>query len=434
MGLSFTSFIPLIILLVLFLLKVPISFSLIASSLFYFTFINTSMAPDLALQNMISSMTSFPILAIPFFITAGVVMNYSGISSRLLKFSDLLVGHKRGSLGYVNVLLSTLMGGISGSSNADAAMQCKILVPEMEKRGYSKEFSAAVTASSSLIPSIIPPGLVLLFYATVAKQSIGKLFFAGYIPGLLLCAAMLIVVAIETKKYGFGKTRECKATGKEIWQGFITALPALFLPLGLLAGLRFGLFTATEGGAICVLYCFIVGIVIYREIKPEHLKPIISESVISTAEVMFILAGANLFGYYLSWERIPYYLSEFLVTSIQNKYLFLLYINVFLLIAGMFVDAAPLILIIVPLLLEPVKMLGIDPIHFGLIVVLNLQIGGLTPPFGTMMFIVCSMLNISIPKFVKANTPFYIASIIVLFICTYLPDLVLFLPNLVYQG
>lgn len=431
-GITFTSYIPLILVLVLFFLKVPVAISLIASSLVYFTFINTSMAPDLALQNMISGLNSFPVLAVPFFITAGVVMNYSGISTRLLKFADLVVGHLPGSLGHVNVLLSTLMGGISGSSNADAAMQCKILVPEMVKRGYSKEFSAAVTASSSLIPSIIPPGMVLLFYATVAKQSVGKLFMAGYIPGLMLCVAMMIVVAIEAKKSGYGKTRETRATFPEVAKGLWAAILALFMPLGLLMGLRFGMFTATEGGAMCVIYCVIVGAVFYKELKLCHIAPIMKESLISTAEVMFILIGANLFGYYLSWERIPYTLSQFLITTLQNKYVFLIVINIFLLIAGMFVEAAPMIIILVPLLLEPIKLLGIDPIHFGLIVVLNLQIGGLTPPFGSMMYIVCSVLKIPITKFVKANIPFYIAILIVLLICTFLPDVVMLIPNLLY--
>lgn len=204
------------------------------------------------------------------------------------------------------------------------------------------------------------------------------------------------------------------------------------MPLGLLMGLRFGMFTATEGGAMCVIYCIIVGAVFYKELKLCHIAPIMKESLISTAEVMFILIGANLFGYYLSWERIPYTLSQFLITTLQNKYVFLIVINIFLLIAGMFVEAAPMIIILVPLLLEPIKLLGIDPIHFGLIVVLNLQIGGLTPPFGSMMYIVCSVLKIPITKFVKANIPFYIAILIVLLICTFLPDVVMFIPNLLY--
>lgn len=431
-SISFISFLPLILALVLFFLKVPIGISLISSSLFYFCFINTSSPPYLALQNMISGLESFPLLAIPFFMLAGVVMNYSGISSRLMDFADLLVGHLPGSLGQVNVLLSTLMGGISGSSNADAAMQCKMLVPEMVRRGYSKEFSTAVTACSSLIPSIIPPGMMLIIYSMVAGTSIGKMFMAGYIPGLLLCVTMMIVVHIEARKCGYGATRERRATLKELASGIKAALLALFMPFGLVLGMRFGAFTATEGGAICVFYCLIVGVFIYKEIKPKHLIPIFRETFYATADVMFIIIGASLFGYYLTWERIPHMVSQMLLGITDNKYLFLLLINIFLLILGMFIDSGPAIIILVPLLMEPLQAMGIDLVHFGLIMVLNLQAGGLTPPFGSMMFITCSMTKVPITRYVKACVPFYLAIIATLLICTYLPGLVMLLPNLMY--
>ncbi|WP_243009249.1 TRAP transporter large permease [Clostridium sp. AM58-1XD] len=429
-GVSFISFLPLIIAVVLFFLKVPIGFSLLASSLFYFGFINTTMPVDLALQNLITGLESFPMLAIPFFIMVGVVMNYAGISTRLMNFADLCVGHLPGSLGHVNVLLSTLMGGISGSSNADCAMQCKILVPEMEKRGYRREFSAAVTANSSLIPSVIPPGIVLIIYCMVARVSIGKLFMAGYIPGIMLCVAMMIVVHIEAKKQGYGKSREKRATVKEIAVGLKDAVLALFMPLGLIMGLRFGLFTATEGGAVSVIYCFIVGIFVYKEIKVKDILPILKETFYSTAVVIFIIIGANLFGYYLTWERIPNAVSTLILGLTQNKFLFLLGINIFLLICGMFIEAAPIIIVLMPLLMEPLAAMNINLIHFGIVMVLNLQLGGLTPPFGSMMFIACSMLKIPMTKFVKASIPFYAASLIVLMLITYFPQIVMFIPNL----
>ncbi len=430
MELSIISFLPLFLAVFLFLIKVPIAYSLIIASIYYFTFMNNTMPVHLTLQNLVIGLQSFPLLAIPFFIMAGVVMNYSGISSRLMKFADLCVGHLPGSLGHVNVLLSTLMGGISGSSNADAAMQCKILVPEMEKRGYGKDFSAAVTASSSLIPSVIPPGIVLILYATASRTSIAELFMAGYIPGIMLCVAMMITVAIIAKKRGYGTTRDTRATPKEIATGAWAAILALFMPLGLLMGLRFGAFTATEGGAIAVVYCFVVGFLIYRELKLKHIIPILRESFSSTADVMFILIGANLFGYYLSYERIPYLLSNMIVDVVDNKYVFLIVMNLFLLVAGMFIESGPLIIILVPLLLEPMQALGIDPVHFGLVMVLNLQAGGLTPPFGSMMFVVCSVLKLPMTKFIKANLPFYAAILIVLIICTFFPDFVLFIPNM----
>lgn len=429
--LSIISFLPLILVLVLFFMKVPIGTSLMSGSIVYFIFINTSAPPDLALQKMISGLQSFPLLAIPFFIMVGVVMNYSGISSKLMAFADLLVGHWSGSLGYVNVLLSTLMGGVSGSSNADASMQCKMLVPQMEQRGYTKEFSAAVTASSSLIPSIIPPGISLIIYCNITQQSVGKMFMAGYLPGVMLCLAMMTVCHFEAKKRGYGKTREKRASLKEIIFGAKDAALALFIPLGLLMGLRFGMFTATEGGAISVVYCLIIGAFVYRAIKWKHIFPILRETFISTAGVMFITISAYFFGYYLSWERIPYTLSQVVLALVDNKYTFLLAINVVLLIMGMFIETSPAMIILMPLLMEPLAALGIDPIHFGIIMVLNLQAGGLTPPFGSMMFVCCSILKLPMNKFVKANIPFYLAILAVLAIVTFCPGLVMLIPNMV---
>ncbi|MDR0390147.1 MAG: TRAP transporter large permease [Spirochaetaceae bacterium] len=429
-SIGFASYVPLILLIVLFVLRVPIAFSLFISSIYYFAFVNTAMPVHLALQNVVNSLQSFTLLAVPFFIMVGVVMNYSGISKRLMNFSDLLVGHMHGGLGQVNVVLSTLMGGISGSANADAAMDCKFLVPEMEKRGYDKGFCAAVTATSSIIPSIIPPGIVLIVYCMVARVSVGRLFLAGYIPGFLLCAGQMITVAIISKKRGYGRTREKRASLLEILKGSGTAALALFMPLGFLMGIRFGVFTPTEGGALAVLYCFVVGAFVYRELKGKDVIPILRETFSSTAEVLFIVVAANLFGYYLTWERIPDALSTVILQFTTNKYVFLLAVNVLLFIMGMFMEAAPVIIILLPLLSPPCQALGINMVHFGIMMVVNLQIGGVTPPFGSMMFIVCQMLNLPMDKFVKANIPFLCSVLIVLLIITYVPGLVLLLPNL----
>lgn len=423
--------IPLIMVFILFFLKVPIAFSLIGSSLVYFLFLSNNMPPDLALQNFVTGVQSFPLLAIPFFIMAGVVMNYSGISKRLMSFADLFVGHMRGGLGQANVVLSALMGGISGSANADAAMQCKILVPEMEKRGYKTSFSGAVTATSSIIPTIIPPGIMLILYSMVTRVSIGKLFLAGYLPGIVITIILMVTVSIISKKEGYGATRDTKATFKELIIGIKDSLLALIMPFLIIMGLRFGLFTPTEAGAIAVVYCVIVGMFVYKELKIKHFIPILKESVSSLAEVMLIIVGANIFGSYLSYERIPHTLSTIILGISDNPYIFLLLINVFLLIVGMFVEGGPAIIIIAPLLLPILKVLGIDLVHFGIIMTLNLAIGGITPPFGSMMFIVSSLLKVSIWDFIKANIPFLIASIIALLIITYIPALSLLLPKLI---
>jgi tripartite ATP-independent transporter DctM subunit len=429
-SIEFARYIPLILLIVLFFLRVPIAFSLFTSSIYYFACINTAMPVHLALQNVVNSLQAFTLLAVPFFIMVGVVMNYSGISKRLMTFADLLVGHMHGGLGQVNVVLSTLMGGVSGSANADAAMNCKIVVPEMEKRGYDKGFCAAVTATSSIIPSVIPPGIVLIVYCMVARVSVGRLFLAGYIPGLLLCVGQMITVTILSRKRCYGRTREKRATLLEILKGAKDAVLALFMPLGFLMGIRLGVFTPTEGGAIAVFYCFIVGAFVYRELKLKDIVPILRETFSSAAEVLFIVVAANLFGYYMTWERIPDSLSTIILQFTGNKYVFLFAVNVLLFIMGMFMEAAPVIIILIPLLALPCQAMGINMVHFGIIVVVNLQIGGVTPPFGAMMFIVCQMLDLPIEQFVKANMPFLVSVIIVLLIITYFPALVLFLPNL----
>lgn len=423
--------IPLIIVFVLFLLKVPIAFSLIGSSLLYFGFMYTDMPPDLALQNFVTGIQSFPLLAIPFFIVAGVVMNYSGISKRLMAFADILVGHMRGGLGQANVILSALMGGVSGSCNADAAMQCKILVPEMEKRGYKKTFSGAVTATSSIIPAIVPPSILMIIYCMVTRVSIARLFAAGYIPAIIITVILMITVDIISRKEGYGKVREKMATPKELIVGLKDGALALSMPFLIIMGLRFGLFTPTEAGAIAVFYCMIIGLFVYKELKIKHIVPIIRESVDSIAQVMLIIVGANIFGYYLSFERIPHTVSTMILGISDNPIVFLMIFNIFLLIVGMFVEGGPAIIILAPLLLPVLQELGIDLVHFGVIVTLNLAIGGVTPPFGSMMFIVSSMLKISVWDFMKAVTPFLIAIIIALLIITYIPALSLFLPNLI---
>jgi tripartite ATP-independent transporter DctM subunit len=421
-----------ILVFVLFFLRVPVGFSLIGASILYFTFINFSMPVDLMLQNMVSGIQDFGLLAVPLFIMAGVLMNYSGISSRLMIFSDLLVGHMPGGLGQVNVLLSTLMGGVSGSGNADTAMQCKILVPEMVKRGYSTEIAAAITASSSIIPAIIPPGIVMILYCMAARTSIGKVFAAGYIPGLLLCVGLMITVSLVAKHKNYKPTREKMSSLREILRGAGSAVLALFVPFGLLLGLRMGAFSATEGGAMAVAYCTVVGAFIYKELKPKHLWPIIKETFCASSEIMVIIIGAKLFGFYLSWERVPESLSDIILSMATNKYLFLLFINVILLVIGMFMEASPCMFIFIPLLLGPLKALNIDPVHFGIIVTLNLMIGGITPPFGSMMFIACSMTKISMEKFVKANLPFLLTIIVILLLVTYIEPITMFLPNLLF--
>ena len=424
------TFYPIILMLILFAINVPIAYSLIISTLYYFLFINNSLPIQMVLQRMVSASESFPILAIPFFVTAGTIMNYSGITSRLMQLADLLVGHIVGGMGHVNVLLSTMMGGLSGSSNADAAMQSKILVPEMEKRGYSKGFSAAVTATSSIITAIIPPGINLIIYGFLADVSIGKMFVAGILPGTLMCLSLMVVVSIISRKRGYPPSREKRATFKEILQQLKSSIWALLVPFGLIMGLRLGIFTPTEAGALTVIYSLIIGVFIYKELKLEHLPSIIEESVLVTSTVMFILVAASAFSYYMSWERIPQMTSQILINMASNKYIFLLLVNILLIFLGMFIEGTASLIILTPLLVPTAVKLGINPIHFGIVMVLNICIGGVTPPFGTMMFVVCSILKLPIMTYVKEVMPFLIALLAVLFLSTYAPGIIMLLPNL----
>jgi len=426
------AYFPVILVFILYFSSIPIAFALFAASLFYFTFINIGMPPDLILQKFITATASFPLLAIPFFIMAGSIMNYSGISNKLMSMAEVMTGHMSGGLAQVNVVLSTLMGGISGSANADAAMQCKILVPEMEKRGYSRSFSAAITAASSAIAPVIPPGINLIIYALIARVSVGKMFVAGYVPGLLMTLTLMIAVAIISKKRKYLPSRDKKATFKEIIKQLADSIWSLILPFGVILGLRFGLFTPTEAGAIAVLVSIIIGIFIYKELKFEHAKIILKDTIYGTGTVVLIVVAASVFGYYMSWERIPQALTTMLMNITTNKWVMLSIINILLLVLGMFLEGGAALIIIAPLVVPVVVNLGVDPVHFGAIAIVNIMIGGVTPPFGSMMFTTCSITETPIADFVHESMPLIFALLVALLIITFMPGLILFLPNLLY--
>ena len=426
------AYVPVLIVFLLYFSSIPIAYALFAATLSYFTFINTASPPDLILQKFITSTASFPLLAIPFFIMAGSIMNYSGISDRLMKFADVLTGHMTGGLAQVNIVLSTLMGGVSGSANADAAMQCKILVPEMEKRGYDKAFSTAITAASSAIAPVIPPGINLIIYALIARVSVGEIFLAGYIPGLVMAICLMVAVAIISKKRGYKPSRAKRATIGEIFKQGIESIWALFLPFGIIMGLRAGYFTPTEAGAIAVVFCILVGFFVYKELKFKDFLPILKDTIYGTSTVVLIVVAASVFGYYMSWERIPQSITSILLNLTTNKWVMLGIINVMLLILGMFLEGGAALIILAPLLVPVVVDLGINPVHFGLVAIVNIMIGGVTPPFGSMMFTTCSITGTPIQDFTRESIPFIFALIVALMIITYIPSLVMFLPNLLF--
>lgn len=425
-------FVPIILVFILYFSGIPIAFALFASSMLYFGAINTSSPVDLIFQKFVTSAQSFPLLAIPFFVMAGSIMNYAGISDKLMSFADVLTGHMPGGLAQSNVLLSMLMGGVSGSANADAAMECKMLVPEMEKRGYGRGFSAAITAASSAVTPVIPPGINLIIYGLIASVSVGKMFAAGYLPGFFMAACLMVTVHIISRKRGYAPTRERKATPKEIWDQTKDSIWALLFPLGIVLGLRIGLFTPSEAGAVAVIYCALVGIFVYKSLRWEHLPKILVETIQGTSTVVLIIVAASVFGYYMNWERIPQYITGALLGFTQNKYIMLMIINVLLLILGMFLEGGAALIILAPLLVPVVTQLGVDPVHFGLICIVNIMIGGLTPPFGSMMFTCMAITDCELGEFVRECIPFIIALLVALICVTYIPAISLLIPNLLY--
>jgi tripartite ATP-independent transporter DctM subunit len=426
-----SSGIPLILMFILFALNIPVSFSLLISGMFYFVFLNHDIPMDLLVQAMIGSTESYPMLAIPFFITAGVIMSYAGIAKSLLDMAEVLTGHLRGGLAQVNVLLSAFIGGISGSPIADCAFDTKVLVPEMEKKGFPRPFSAAITAASSVITPIIPPGICLIIYAIGTNQSIGDMFLAGYVPGILLCVALMITVDIISRKRKYLPSRK-RATLREIFKQGFASVWALLLPFGIILGLRIGIFTPTECGAMTVVYSVLIGIFVYKELRVRHLPRILVESVISTAMVMFIMACASVFSRYLNWERLPSILSGFLIGAATNKYIFLIIVNLFLLFMGMFFDANAALIIFPPLLAPVAKSLGIDLVQFGIILCINITIGGVTPPFGILMFTACGPTRVKIKDFIREAIQFIGALIAVLLLVTFIPGVSLFFVNLLH--
>lgn len=421
---------PILALFILFFLNVPIAFALMGSTLVYFIFINTSMPIEMVVQQYVTSVESFPYLAVPFFIMVGSVMNHSGISKALMDFADVLVGHTKGGLAQVNVLLSALMGGISGSANADAAMQSKILVPEMERKGFSRPFSAAITAASSAISPVIPPGTNLILYALIANVSVGSMFLAAYMPGILMAVALMITVHIISIKRNYKPSREKMSSPLEIIKQFFISIWALFIPFAIIMGMRFGIFTPTEAGGIAVVFASIVGLFVYKQLRLKHIPMILMDTVKSTGAVMAIIASAKVFGYYLTLERIPQMITEFLVNMTDSPIVLLLVINVLLLFIGMFIEGGAALVILAPLLVPAVKLFGVDPIHFGMIFIVNIMIGGLTPPFGSMMFTVCSIVDVTLEDFIKEVWPFILALICVLLLITYSEPVALFTLNL----
>ena len=379
-------------------------------------------------QRMATGLDSFALLAIPFFVLSGELMNKGGIAHRLIAFAKTLVGSLPGGLALINVIAAMLMGAIAGSAMASASAMGSILGPEMEKEGYSKEFGAAVNITSATTGLIIPPSNVLIVYSLASGgASIAALFLAGYIPGIMTGLFLMIVAAFwaRKKKYKVGKRSSLKQVGK----AFSNALPSLFMLVVVIGGIVTGIFTATEASAIAVLYSLILGFV-YKEITLPKLPQILLDSSATTAIVMLLIGSSMCMSWALSYENIPQDISTGLLSLSDNKIVILLIINLLLLFVGIFMDMTPAVLIFTPIFLPVVTKLGLDPVHFGIIMVLDLCIGLCTPPVGSVLFVGVGVAKTTIEKVFKPLLPLFVVMIVALFLVTYIPQLSLWLPSL----
>ena len=425
-------FLPVIITFVLMFFKVPVAISLIAGSLYYFSFVTDTMPLTMVIQKLVTANMSSTLIAVPLFLMIGTIMNFAGITKRLMYLCECLVGHKVGGLGHVNVLLSTVNGGICGSAAADAAMQCKILVPEMTKRGYPLAFSGVVTAASGLISPIIPPGAGLILYAVMTENSVGKMFIAGYVPGILMCVLEMALVAVIAHRQHFAPSRETRAGWKETALAVVDSTWSLLVIVLLIVGLRMGVFTVSEGASIVIAVCFIIGLFIYKETKISDIPKIFLEAFHGTSNIMLMILAAVLFGMYLSWAHIPQDITEYMMQATSNKYVFLLISMVIMLIFGMFLDGTAVLMIMTPIMYPISQGFGIDPIHFGILMIVNCSLGSLTPPFGGVMYVVCNELKLPIQDFIKASWPFTLGLLLLLLFMVFVPGIITVLPNLVY--
>lgn len=408
-----------VVMLALLFLKVPVFISVLGGSAIYFL-LTPGVNPIVYAQQAITGVESISLLAIPFFVCAGIFMNYTGVTNRIMNFCSVITGRMSGGLAQVNVLLSTLMGGLSGSNIADAAMEAKMLVPEMEKKGFSKSFSSVVTAASSMITPLIPPGIAMILYGCIANVSIGKLFVSGIGVGALLCISMMVLVSIISKKRGYVPIRTEKITPREFGAVLKPAILPLLLPIIIIGGIRLGIFTATEAGSIAIIYSLVLGL-LYREMKAKDLAIGLKETVTTTSSIMLIVAAASVYSWILTKERIPQQLTAWIVATINNKYIFLIIVNIFLLIVGMFIEGNASMIVLVPLLAPVAAAYGIDEIQFAMVYIFNNAIGALSPPMGTLMFVTCGITKCKTKDFIIEAIPFYILLVINLLLLTYVP-------------
>ena len=406
------------IIVLLTVINVPIGFALSITTIILLLWKGTASLSVVPL-NLFSGASSFPLLAIPLFILAGGLMETSGISLRLVNMANSLVGFIRGGLAMVTVVATMIQSEISGSSVADAAAIGKVVIPAMEKRGYPRALSAAIVSNAASAAILIPPSIPTIIYAWMAETSVAKLFFAGFLPGFLACSAMMGLSYYYARKLNLPV--EQKFSLRKVGKTTLDAFWALFIPIVIWGGIFLGIATATEVAALAVLAAFAIGVLIYRELSRRETIRVLKDSAGQTAVVMLIVASSAVLGWYLTSEQIPQKFARMILETTSNKYLVLFFLNIFFFVAGMFLHSAAAIILIVPIVMPLIRQIGVDPIHFGIIVTINLGVGQQTPPVATVLFTTAAIARLPFWEVFKAGWPFTLVLVVVTLLVTYVP-------------
>lgn len=416
---------------ILLILGMPVAFAIgISGALFFFH--HPELPYTIPVQVTVSQTQNFALLAVPLFIIAGNFMNRSGITEQLLKLASVLTGRLKGGLAQVSLALSALMGGVSGSAIADAAMQSRMIGGAMIERGFSRGFTAGILSFGAILTPIIPPGIGMILYGSIGNVSIGRMFAAGIVPALLLWLALGIAVWITAKRRGYEPERKTRPSLREFGSALKGGFWALLFPVILLFGLRAGIFTPSEIGAFAVLYAVFVGALIYRQLKVKSFAEALEGSLGDVGAVMFLIALSAIFSYGIVLERVPEAIAGWITGITDNIEAIMVLIAVTVLIAGFFIDATVLIIMLTPIFLPLIRSLGGDPVHFGIVFIIAATIGNFTPPVGAAMYAVCSILKTPISEYTRESIPFILAVTIVTLLLIFVPAAVLFLPNLLF--
>jgi TRAP-type transport system large permease protein len=416
---------------VLLLMGMPVAFAIGISGVLFFVQ-NPELPFTIPVQVTVSQTQNFALLAVPLFIMAGNFMNHSGITERLLQLASVLTGRFTGGLAQVSIAFSALMGGVSGSAIADAAMQARMLGRDMVKRGMTLGFAASVLSFGAVLTPMIPPGIGMILYGTIGQVSIGRLFAAGFVPAFLLWLALSVAVWITARRRGYRPERDKRPSAREVGQALTGGIWAILFPVFLLVGLRMGIFTPSEIGAFAVVYAVFIGVLIYRRMKVKGFLEALEGSLADVGSVMFLIALSAIFSYGIVMDRVPEVVSGWILGVTGNLQGAMMLIALFVLLIGFFVDATVLILMLTPIFLPLIRQLGGDPVHFGIVFILAATIGNFTPPVGAAMYAVCSILKCRIGEYTRESVPLLMAVAIVTVVLVFVPGVVLFLPRLIF--